>query len=734
VVALEQGEESFYRLASRWLVEILQLATSDSGLELPSSRPPLPAESWQRAKQFFDYLEANAGEYWRVPSFGVWEELGPDDSAKNLEDSPDDTADEAFDAESDDDQEPDLFDAAYEDVVYRDSTDDGVEGSVYDTSTGQDDALDATHDQIVNRLAFLNSLSRLRRIVAIARMLEASPADKLPSLHDNLLNWLQHTRETRTQLESLVMDVWRHRLSRPSHDYLSLAEFDRERTIKESLMEHIVASCVEAAQCGHFIVCALRAEASSAESVDRVQQQYEAELAIDELLAIQLVGAALGGRRDEVRETWRELKIALRSEAVLYVPLVRGGNPSSIIKVRCRQQVLRTLLSWMPRLGLLTETRELIDVIRQMERNVPAGPGAVTEFDDLFDFGFRSLVDCVIRATNVNESQDLAPSGENGSQLVSCLERMTESMLITWLAHSRTLRLSVLEKVKGSGQWQELVDFIKQFGDDLFTQQFLSLANVRSILYQGVDAWLSQIEEESPPGFEPRLLQAIDKQVSREDAVRHLTLILEAIVENYAEYRDYNSTTTQSDRGDLLYNFLDFLRLLCNYERVVWNLKPVVVAHELLVRRGCNAAAQMWRRALSERIAEEADRYQERLGKLQQRYAMQLPTIADRVGERFLRPLIIDRMRALVVPAIEHPESSAFEILEHEAQVLTREPSGVGFDPPAWLIALEEEVRRWRRRANSIDEQQVLQSILPAVALTIEDVQQQLNGWAAPKE
>lgn len=52
----------------------------------------------------------------------------------------------------------------------------------------------------------------------------------------------------------------------------------------------------------------------------------------------------------------------------------------------------------MPRLGLLTETRELIDVIRQMERNVPAGPCAVTEFDDLFDLAFCALVDCVIRA------------------------------------------------------------------------------------------------------------------------------------------------------------------------------------------------------------------------------------------------------------------------------------------------------------------------------------------------
>jgi hypothetical protein len=369
-----------------------------------------------------------------------------------------------------------------------------------------------------------------------------------------------------------------------------------------------------------------------------------------------------------------------------------------------------------------------------MERNVPAGPGAVTEFDELFEVGFRSLVDAVIRARNVDEAQDLAPSGSHGPQLVSCLERMTESLLVTWLSHSRTLRLSVLEKVKASAAWQELVDFIKNFGEDLFTQQFLSLANVRSILYQGVDSWLEQIEEHPPPDFHPHLIDALDKQVAREDAVRYLTLILEAIVENYAEYRDYNSTTTQSDRGDLLYNLLDFLRLLSNYERVVWNLRPVVIAHELLVRRGCNEAAQLWRRALSERIAEEADRYQERLLKLQQRYAMRLPSIADRVGERFLRPLVIDRMRALVKPSIEHPSEKYFAILQGESEILTREPTGVGFDPPAWLMALEEEVRRWRRHQIQIDDNELLQSILPLVDMTVEDVQDQIGDWESLRD
>ena len=118
--------------------------------------------------------------------------------------------------------------------------------------------------------------------------------------------------------------------------------------------------------------------------------------------------------------------------------------------------------------------------------------------------------------------------------------------------------------------------FIKRYGGDLFTQQFLSLANVRSILFQGVDNWLEELREQPLPDSQPRLLDELGSRQSRDQAVQQLTLVLEAIVENYAEYRDYNSTTTQSDRGDLLYNLLDFLRLLSDYERVVWNLKPVV--------------------------------------------------------------------------------------------------------------------------------------------------------------
>jgi hypothetical protein len=148
-------------------------------------------------------------------------------------------------------------------------------------------------------------------------------------------------------------------------------------------------------------------------------------------------------------------------------------------------------------------------------------------------------------------------------------------------------------------------------------------------------------------------------------------------VENYRAYRDYNTTTTQSDHGELLYQFVDFLRQRAAYDRVAWNLKPVVWAHEILVRHKREAAAEMWRQAFAERTSDAADIHIKRLTDLATEYGMQLPTIADRLSERFVRPLVIDRLRAMVEPSMNgdgRKSREAFESLEREIGELAGEP------------------------------------------------------------
>src|SRR3990172_11335224 len=102
------------------------------------------------------------------------------------------------------------------------------------------------------------------------------------------------------------------------------------------------------------------------------------------------------GDDDSVRRLWPELLLALKRQPILYVPTARGGNRLRIVASRSVQQTLWRLLTYAPRLGLLGETYDLIETIQEMERNHPAGTGAITEFDRLFEIGCRGVVESVV--------------------------------------------------------------------------------------------------------------------------------------------------------------------------------------------------------------------------------------------------------------------------------------------------------------------------------------------------
>jgi len=380
---------------------------------------------------------------------------------------------------------------------------------------------------------------------------------------------------------------------------------------------------------------------------------------------------------------------------------------------------------------MLAETCRLIEIIEQMERSHPVGPGAVTEYDRLFEVGFRAIAECVV-VSSQSWPDPGAPDRDADDALIECLEQATKPLLDRWIAHSRNVRLTVLESVADDDRWDALVQFIRRYGRDIFTQPFMNAGNLRAILHQGVDTYLDSLEE--VPGAEDRfrLLEDLDRGISRDEAVRHLTVAIEAVLENYSIYFDYNSTTTQSDSGELLYTLLDVLRLRANYERIVWNLRPVAIAHETLVRRGRTEAAQRWQRAVAGQTSASARQHLARYQVLCKEHGMQLPTVADRVAERFVRPLAIDRLRALVRPAIEElrrgrPEV-AFPQLEAEVAEFTGEPTGVGFEVPSWLEALAEEVERAHSPIEGTGDPATSAEGIPQVRLEADDILRQVKG------
>ncbi|MEZ6133969.1 MAG: hypothetical protein R3C53_03565 [Pirellulaceae bacterium] len=774
-VGLEKGDDSFSDLARRWMQQ------------LEHQLQDCPNPDWSVAHKFFDYLEANAEHFWQPPVF----RLGQPDREASTDNTHDSVGFE--DMFSDDlasqTEDEGLFDAAYEGVVYNDTTDDGIDSDTPEEGGGSETTTELIEEsnRLTQHLNFLTALAQMWKGAALSRQLRAELAPDASCREQRLHAmeaWAAQAAQNRHGLLVLLQAVAAHKIPKGGTDHDAMSRYDRQRLVKESLLDRIISAAVETSDARRLLLANLDACGAAGASLDAELQK----LSDDDRLSVRIIGALLYGDYEAIDKNFGQLLAALRSKKLLYIPLARGGDPALIFSVRLRRRMLSHLLVWLPRQGFFYHTCHLIETARFMEHHNPIGPGAVTEFDDLFKLCFVSMVRSVVqnsinwridelRAGESLESMDaeesdsdradeetdkpksfrlrrsshLDPSDLEGidldrhdgaalqdlepksDELIAVLEHLTEVMLGSWLSHSRTLRLSVLETVDSQRNWSKLCEFIQQYGGPIFTQSFLRLGNVRAILHQGVSNWLNMlIEEGDTENFEALFNDIDEGRISRREVEKLLTVVLEAIIDHYSEYRDYNSTTTQSDRGEMLYMLLDFLRLRVRYDRVSWNLKPIYWTHEVLVRGGCHQSAQQWRRALAERIGRESEMYIEHLIELQQKYAMRMPTVADRLHERFTRPMTVDRMRSLVGPAIREfretgETSDLFDLLIEECKLMMEQPTGVGLDIPQWLAALEDEVDSVLERQRGFFQHPQYDSAISFHAITSELIIQQLT-------
>ena len=721
-VRLQHGDSSFHNLVWRWITEQRdRLKISDFEQR---------NEIWNRIRKFYDFIEANAEHYGQVPKFRIGRSI-PKDQDELLE-----PEDEALDLEEDD-----LFEAAYEGIVYHDSTDDGVEGSIFDSSQQSDDELEAEVDRVMDRLEFLGTISNFWRIAATFPLpvdnrdqLNESATKQLNNRRNILASWISHANQIRADLTGLLHTVLDYKIPQTGVDHESLVQYDRYRLYKESLLDRIVETCVEAEHATSMLAAVI---AAIDYLIEKKPVTELGEGVNGNAPLVSLFAAVLLMDLRMVEQQFPDAIEYLHTQPLLYVPLNKGGSPAEIISARVLQEEIRDLAGSLPILGMFVETYELVSTALAMERNHNYAGSAVTEFDNLFEVAYTALVKCLVQSTQLfhaklagnPEMDDQEAAVETESVLFECIELVTESLSILWLNHSKTLRLSVLEKVSDNASWDKLVEFIQRYGSGLFTQQLLQLNNARAILHQGTETWLQNVRNASD-AVDLRLFDELDKAISMRQAGGYLTLILEAICENYNEYRDYNTTTTQSDRGELLYMFFDFIRLRNRFDRVCWYLKPIVWGHEILVRDGQNSVARMWRRSLREQIGSEADKYLELLEQLRDKYSMQMASVGRRLEGRFVHEMQIDRLRSLVKPAMGKPGSKtsnrAFEKLQQETQKFIQATPGVGVDLPAWLAALEHEVQQFhlplRLRTTSKE-----QTLIRPLDIPVAQLQEQLE-------
>ncbi len=643
-VPLADGANSFHDLARQWMATI----TADAG------------PNWAVVVKFFDHLEANADVLWEVPQLSS--PMVAND-VRHIDDGDDSDADEV----------DDVYGAAYDDVTYRDTTADGVEGPTMEGGRPESDfALEGEAPRIAERLSFLVTVARLwRKAASVASRTAATSCD------DALCAWFERATHNESQLMSLVDSLSAQRLPEPIGTQESMVEYDRCRLVKESLLTKVILTCGEMAAARRSLLAALGAERAS-------RAHCEGEDSFTGLAA-SVLRTLMKCDASHALELFPALQARLDATPVLYAPLARRGDPRRIVMAQNTLHLLHELGRLLPRAGLIAETCRLIETAEAMERHRLGAEGSVSEFDRVFETAYVSIVETLVDA--------MPASVDREQQLVEVLEQLTDVLLQRWASHSKSLRLSVLEKTTNREKWQKLVDFIERYGRDIFVPRFLNIGNLRAILHQGVGIYLEQLENSGDSTW--KLVAELDDKISRPCAVEMLSIAMEAVVENYSEYKDFNSTTTQSDRGDLLYVLLDFLRLKASYERYAWTIKPIHLAHEVLVRRGQVSAAELWRQTITQRTSEVADWHVRRLEELIKQYGVRLPSVMDRMHERFVRTLATDRMRALIKPAIDQARqgeaTTAFEMLEQEINSSTEHPTGSGLEVPDWLATLEIE-------------------------------------------
>lgn len=713
-VGLEAGHMSFEDLLLWWMGIVVEKGSMSKD------------DPWPLIRRMFDYLEANAGELWSAPASSSIL-----DASKPPKPEPDEDVAEQF-GDAEPDEEDELFGAAYEGVVYRDSADDGQEGETMDDRPAfrRETEFELIEKELDPRLKFLRTIAQLWQMAStLAVEREVVPNDSQSNVvreskktqAESLRHWLRHSIDVQADLARLIDRLWKQEIGKASAEHDANIEYDTQLQTKLYLLQTAIQTALSCRSAQWCLACAL----SPADDTVKTNA--------DDVRIIDIYRGVMQRNEEEVRRVLPGLLRSLQSKPLLYVPLEHGGDPKQIVTARSMQMVIRFLLAHLPQLGMLRETWHLLKTARQMERASRPRGMAVTEFDRLFRIALRYTLECVVKS-----SGDWKGGRFSDEDLIEVVGTIVDKYFDQWLEHSNTMRLSAVEALTVEPLWEETAEFVKTYGSYVLNARFLTLGNVRAILHGGVEHFLEHLEEMEDPLHPIKLLEDLRSgKIDRDDAAEQLNLIYQVVVEKFDRFLEYNTTTTQSDYGEHFYSLLDFLRLETSYDRDAWKMLPVTVAHEVLARLGKPEAAIIWEDVISLRTEEKADGHLAQLESLQKKYGMRMPSVANHLEERFVKPLSVNHMLARIRPACEDAESGrkdspAFQSLQSAVEDYLKTTSGSGIDVPAWLKNLEEELNRVHESGETAAPDAEPQLHLPIPALSLKELRQQLKQWKQP--
>ncbi|MBY0588081.1 hypothetical protein K2X85_12945 [bacterium] len=677
---LDHAGHSFHDLSLRWMARVVGYAASKE--PMPSRSGGVPLNPADLATKFLDYIEANAEELWNVPHLP--------EGGRSL-------------AEGSDSQE--LFSAAYEGMTYRDQTDDGVEGSLAGQESPASSESISEAEQLMRRLRFIGTVARLWYLASQKVVFEGK--DRVAKL----ASWIERATRNKADLRLLLIRLEKRVITLPSGTRDSLIEFERQSSIRETLVAKTIYITMETSHALRAMT-ALHAALGGKEDFAALAHPWEPTMARFE-------SQARFGDQTIARQMLPDFMEAVSQAPLMYVSADKGGRPSEIGPARYAREAIRMLVGLFPLIGEFRGTRDLLDAIllAEQQQSFRGTQVQVSEFDTVFRDVFEKVMIRLARLL-----ADWEQTRENDLLAMSVVNRVVEHFSVIWTRHTSLVRISEVETLRTKRSWQEFRSFVKKYGRDWFTQAFLSEANLGGVLRQGPSEYLQQ-QIDDADGPEISIGRAIRSgKMTMESAAHHLGLIARVILENYDEYRDYNTTTPQSDYGDNLHLLVDLIAHKIEFERHRWGQEPSYIAHSVLLKEGRFGLAAMVREDFDRRTTLASRSLLTQLEATEEKCGFRLQSIRGRLAEGFVGPLRLDEVLALAEKSlpprgVERPraadEKQAFASLVEALDEWTSQQHGAGIEVPEWLRRLEACVD------NSLDarEDRVLdyEDLIPAV-------------------
>jgi hypothetical protein len=724
-VGFESPQHSIFELLIRWLRDFTAPTTRQPTDAQPAADPQAEAAAASTSAQdrgrmlrrFLDFLEANAEDWWRVPSLFT----DPAKASQNPLGVQDFDDLEGLEQDPDEDSEENVFGAAYDDVVFRDTADDGNWGN---TAENEGAGIQPSEFEQINR----RIEPRLKFLLAVGHLYQLAAAQIAADLHDGftpdqelieaLVRWYRQAQRWQIDLAELMEVVADYDVAETSGEHDANVEYDIQLQTKYYILHQVINTLI----CLRNAERLLNGVIPEQTGVTRGNEQ-DRRLTIVYRAIVQRDVAA-------VRQLLPDLLARLGRNPLLYVPLDHGGEPGHVLRTQSLQSVVRFLLRELPRLGLLRETWHLLYTAFRMERKWRPQGQAITEFDRLFEIALRSSLDALMSSARTWSKGEV-----DTEELIEAIGKVLDPYQWLWSEHSRTMRISTVDGLRANEDWEDLAEFIRTYGADLFHASQLTLGNVRAILHNGVDWFLDYLNEEQDPLKPIRLLEDLESGLlDREHAEWCLEQVYSIIVDRFDRFLEYNTTTTQSDYGEMIFCLLEFLRLEARYDRDAWNLTPLTLVHQCLVQQGLTEAAEIWESTFELQTADIAQQHLTDLARLQKMYSMRMPTIADHLQERFIKPLQVNRILTLTRKAtIEgrkpEPDESYFNQLQQEVDEYLESSWGSGVDVPQWLRLMDREISEALRTHDVGRPTAEAELELPTLSLTPEEFQLQARLW-----